>query len=388
MTRTSHGLRIAAILATAALGLTACGGTSDESSDTSTSPSEGAEAACGLKLGFMGALTGPAAGLGINIERGVELAIDQYNEEYPDCTVGLEKYDTQGDPTQAGPLARQAVNDDAVIGIVGPAFSGESAAVDPTFAEAGLPTITASATDPTLSEQGWDTFFRILGNDASQGPAAADYIKNKIGSTKVFVMDDATPYGKGLADQVRDTLGNDVVGDDEVQTGQTDFSASVTKVTSSGADTLFYGGYYPEAGPLIKQLRAANWKGTFITADGVKDPGFIEGAGKAAAQGTIITCPCIPPEQASGSFFKDYKAQFNVDPGTYGPEAFDATNVFLAGIEQGIDTRPAMLDFVTNYTGDGITKHIAWTSTGESKDIHVYAYKVNNGEIVYQSQIK
>jgi branched-chain amino acid transport system substrate-binding protein len=388
MTRTTHGLRVAAILATAALGLSACGGTSDEGGDSGSSPSEGAEAACGLKLGYMGALTGPYAGLGIEIEKGGELAIDEYNKEHPDCQVGLEKYDTQGDPTQAGPLARQAVSDDAVIGILGPAFSGESAAVDPTFADAGLPTITASATDPTLSEQGWDTFFRMLGNDATQGPAAANYIQNKIKSTKVFVMDDASPYGKGLADQVRDTLGNDVVGNDEVQTGQTDFSASVTAVKASGADTLFYGGYYAEAGPLIKQLRAANWNGQFVTADGVKDPGFIEAAGKAAADGTIITCPCIPPEQAAGTFFDDYKAQFNTEPGTYGPEAFDATNVFLAGIESGIDTRPAMLDFVTNFDGPGVTKHIAWTANGESKDIHVYAYKVENGEIVYQSKIQ
>jgi branched-chain amino acid transport system substrate-binding protein len=386
MTRTSHGLRLAAILATAALGLSACGGTSDDSSSSDTTA--GTQAACDLKLGFMGALTGPAAGLGINIEKGVELALDQYNQDNPDCQVGLEKYDTQGDPTQAGPLARQAVSDDKVIGIIGPAFSGESAAVDPTFAEAGLPTITASATDPTLSEQGWDTFFRILGNDATQGPAVAKYIQDTIKSTKVFVMDDATPYGKGLADQVRDTLGDDVIGNDEVQTGQTDFSASVTAVKASGADTLFYGGYYPEAGPLIKQLRAANWDGNFVTADGVKDPGFIEAAGKAAADGTIITCPCIPPEEASGTFFEDYKAKFNVDPGTYGAEAFDATNVFLAGIKTGIDTRPDMLTFVTDYTGQGITKNIAWTANGESKDIHVYAYKVVNGEIVAQNEIK
>jgi branched-chain amino acid transport system substrate-binding protein len=387
MTRTSHGLRVAAILAAAALGLSACGGTSDNNSSSSSS-SGGTQAACDLKIGFFGALTGPAAGLGINIEKGVALALDQYNADNPDCQVALVKYDSQGDATQAGPLARQAVSDEKVIGVVGPAFSGESAAVDPTFADAGLPTITASATDPTLSEQGWDTFFRILGNDATQGPAAAKYIQDTLKSTKVFVMDDASPYGKGLADQVRDTLGSSVVGNDEVQTGQTDFSASVTAVKASGADTLFYGGYYPEAGPLIKQLRAANWAGTFVTADGVKDPGFITAAGKAAADGTIITCPCIPPEQASGTFFQDYKAKFNTDPGTYGAEAFDATNVFLAGIKSGIDTRPAMLTFVKDYTGQGITKKIGWTANGESKDIHVYAYKVVNGEIVYQSEIK
>jgi branched-chain amino acid transport system substrate-binding protein len=385
MTRTSRGSRVAAILATAALGLSACGGTTDEGGGTDTTG--GTQAACDLKIGFFGALTGPAAGLGIAIEKGVELAVNQYNDQNSDCPVELVTYDSQGSETQAGPLARQAVQDDKVIGIVGPAFSGESAAVDPTFNEAGLPAVTASATDPSLSTNGWGTFFRIVGNDATQGPAAAKYIQDTIKSTKVFVMDDASPYGKGLADQVASTLGSSVVGTDEVQTGQTDFSASVTAVKASGADTLFYGGYYPEAGPLIKQLRSANWAGKFVTADGVKDPGFVEAAGKAAAEGTIITCPCLPPD-ASPQFLSDYKAAFHADPGTYGPEAFDATNVFLDGIASGIDTRPDMLDFVKNYDEQGVTKEVAFDANGESKNIIVWAYQVENGEIVGLNEIK
>jgi branched-chain amino acid transport system substrate-binding protein len=395
MTHISRRSGLAAIAAAALLALSACGGTTnDEGSSGSGGSSSGgggspsASAACDLKLGFFGALTGPAAGLGINIEKGVELAVDQYNAKSPDCKVQLVKYDSQGDPTQAGPLARKAVSDPKVIGVVGPAFSGESEAVDPTFAQGGLPTITASATATDLSTKHWPTFFRNLGNDASQGPGAAAYILDTLKAKKVFVMDDATPYGKGLAEIVKGKVGSKVVGTDEVQTGQTDFSASVTKVTSSGADALFYGGYYPEAGPLIKQLRNAGWKGTMVVGDGVKDPGYIKAAGKAAADGTIMTCPCLPPNLAPKAFFTDYKAKFHVDPGTYGPEAYDAANVFLNGIKSGIKTRPDMLNYIKNYNGKGISKQVSFTSTGETKDIHIYAYKVQNGQIVPLKEIK
>ena len=124
------------------------------------------------------------------------------------------------------------------------------------------------------STNGWKTFFRALGNDDTQGPAAAKYIKDTVKATKVFVIDDASEYGKGLADIVRSDLGSTVVGNDTIQQKQTDFGASVTKVTASGADALFFGGYDPEAAPLIKQLRDAGWKGTFVVADGVKSTGL------------------------------------------------------------------------------------------------------------------
>ena len=90
-----------------------------------------------------------------------------------------------------------------------------------------------------------------------------------------------------------------MVGNDTIQQKQTDFGASVTKVTASGADALFFGGYSAEAAPLIKQLRDAGWKGKFVVADGVKDQAYIDNA-QAAAEGTIITCPCVPAGRRSG----------------------------------------------------------------------------------------
>ncbi len=113
----------------------------------------GAAKCNGVAIGFFGALTGDNANLGVNIEQGVELAVDQFNTANPDCQVEVKKFDSQGSPDQAPALAKQAIDDASVIGMVGPAFSGESKVADPLFDEAGLPIITPSATNPALAEQ-------------------------------------------------------------------------------------------------------------------------------------------------------------------------------------------------------------------------------------------
>jgi branched-chain amino acid transport system substrate-binding protein len=376
-------LKFAVPLAVAALALGACGTTGGDSA--APAASGGAAAACDLKIGMFGALTGPNANLGIYIQNGVNLALDDYNKANPNCKVALENYDSQGDPTQAPALAKKAIDDKKIVGIVGPAFSGESKAADPAFAEAGLVHITPSATATKLSTNGWKTFFRALGNDNTQGPAAAKYIKDTVKATKVFVIDDASEYGKGLADIVRTDLASAVVGNDTVQVKQTDFGASVTKVTASGADALFFGGYDPEAAPLIKQLRDAGWKGTFVVADGVKDQSFIDNA-KDAAEGTIITCPCVPADVAP-AFQTAYKAKYNEDPNTYSGEGYDSAKILLDGIKAG-KTRETMLDFVKAYDQPGVTKQLKFDDKGEVKDVKVFAYKVEGGKIVSIGEIK
>lgn len=387
MIRITRSWRIGAAAIAAGLALSACGTTDDEGgTDDEAAGNGGGEAACDVTLAFFGPQTGPAAGLGAPIINGAQLAIDQYNED-AECEVGFEQIDSQGSPDQAPSLATEAASNEAIIGIVGPAFSGESAAAGPIFAEAGLPTVSGSATNPDLSTNGWDTFHRALGNDATQGPAAAQYISDTLQAESVFVMDDASEYGAGLAGIVEEELGDAVVDTDTIQVGQTDFSASVTKVNSSNADAVFFGGYYAEAALIVRQLRDAGYEGTFVVADGVKDPGYLEGA-RAAAEGTIITCPCIPAEDpAVAEFAEAYEAEFGGAPGTYAAEAYDAANIFLDGIGQGIDNREDMLAFINEYDEPGITKQLKFDETGEPADVHVYAYKVEGGEIVSDQEI-
>ncbi|NAZ76798.1 ABC transporter substrate-binding protein [Kineococcus sp. T13] len=385
-------VKIATPVAAAALLLAACGGTTGGSSDTSSSgaASGGGDCPEGISIGFFGALTGPDANLGVNINNGVKLAVEEHNAESGACQVAVEEYDSQGLPDQATGLATQAVGDENVVGIVGPAFSGESKVADPLFDEAGLVGITPSATNPALSENGWGTFFRVLGNDATQGPAAATYITDTLGKQKVYVVDDATEYGKGLADLVRQDLGAAKVKDNTVQKGQTDFSAVVSDIRGSGADAVFFGGYYAEAGLLLKQMRDAGLtqeQVAFVSDDGAKDQGLVEAAGGPAAEGAILTCPCLPPEEAEGTFAADYEEAYGTAPATYSAEGYDAATILLEGISEGNVTREDLLAYVKSYDAPGVTKQLKFDEKGEPSEISVWAYKVQNGEIVADQEI-
>lgn len=357
----------------------------------SGSDAGGSKAACDLKIGFFGPLTGDAAGLGIHMRNGTKLAIDQYNKDNADCKVQIEEYDSQGDPAKAPALAQKAVGDAKVVGIIGPAFSGESEVGNPIFDEAGLPAITPSATRPSLSTKNWKIFHRGVGNDTSQGPAAGRYIKNVLKAEKVYVIDDQSAYGAGLVDEVKKVIGA-VAGEDKIQVKQTNFSAQVTKVVGSGANVLFFGGYYTEAGLLLKQLKGAGWKGTMVAGDGVNDANFIKVAGEQVAEGTILTCPCAPATAAKGSFVTDYKAAFdNAEPGTYADVSYDITKIMLEGIKAGKGTRADLLSFINSYNGTGGATGVTYKfeSTGEldPAQVKVWAFKVNAGKVVPDIEI-
>jgi branched-chain amino acid transport system substrate-binding protein len=327
----------------AAMSLTACGTTAENGGTA-----DGGD--CSVKLAFLGPMTGDYANLGINIINGAKVALEEYNETDPECEVEIEEFDSQGDPEKAKPLATKIIGDEDIVGVMGPTFSGESDATGPAFAEAGLVTVSSSATNPDLTTHGWDTFHRILGNDALQAPAAAKFLTDTLKAKKVMVVDDASEYGKGLGDGIRKALGDVATESDQVQQKQTDFSATVTKAKASGTDALYFAGYYGEAGLLAKQLKQGGYKGTFVSGDGTLDPGFIEGAG-AAANGSYLTCPCL---WATGEWADKYKEVNGTEPGTYSGEGYDVANVFLQGIAEGHTDRESLLEWVNEYDADGV----------------------------------
>jgi branched-chain amino acid transport system substrate-binding protein len=332
----------------------------------------------GLALGFFGAYTGENSGLGIPIYNGASLAIDQFNQKNPDCKIELKKYDSQGSPDQAPQLARSAVGDASVVGMVGPAFSGESKAADPIFNEAVLPIVTPSATNATLQTNGWTIFHRMLANDAVQGPGVGKYIADTLKAAKVFVIDDASEYGKGLADQVKQTLGSKVVGSDTIDTKATDYSATVTKVKAANPDAVFFGGYYSQAGPLSKQLRDGGvTTAKLVFGDGVRDDKYVQ-LGGPAAEGALISCTCSP---SPADFAAAYKAKFNTDPSTYAPESYDSTLAFLTAIAAGKTTRKDINDYLKTIDIKGVTKQIKFDDKGEVAAKTVFIYTVKSGKI-------
>lgn len=202
----------------------------------------------------------------------------------------------------------------------------------------------------------------------------ANYLKNTLGYKKICVIDDSTDYGLGLATAVRDTLGP--VADSgcniSVKKGDKDFSAAVTQVKGISPDAVFYSGYYSEAAPLVQQLRDGGYTGVFSSADGTKDPEFVKQAGEASKD-AILACPCGP---ATGTFAEDYKKKFNTEAGTYSAEGYDLGTILLKGIDSGAITRPALLDFVKNYNGQGVARNYQWTDKGELTTNLIWIFKV------------
>ena len=332
-------------------------------------------------LAYAGAQTGPNAQLGVNIFNGIQLAIDQHNKANPGCQVQFKKFDTEGDPNKATGPVTQMVSEQDIVGVVGLPFSGESKATGNIFEQKGLVHITPSATNPTLTENGWTTFFRGLGNDAVQGPAAAKFLTGKLGAKKVYLVQDDSDYGIGLGTSTSAKLGSALAGTEKVTTGQKDFSAVISKIMNAKADAVFYAGYYAEGAPFDQQLVGKGFTGTFVAPDGVKDDQFIKQAGDAS-NNAYFTCPCIPGELIT-DFATAYKdVSKGAEPGTYSIEGYDAATVLLSGIDAGKQSRADLLAWVKAYDKDGLSKHYKWDAKGELQAPTVYGYKVENGKIV------
>jgi branched-chain amino acid transport system substrate-binding protein len=369
MFRSKKFLRgFAAFAGVAALTTTAACGSSDKG-DNGGDKGSASSSLCGKNLAFLGALTGDAGALGQNMVNGINLALKEYNDKNADCKITLKTFDSQGSPDKAPALATQIINDDTIWGLIGPGFSGESLATGKTFFEAGLPSISPSATNVTITQQGWTTWHRVIGNDDAQGAADAKYLTDTVGAKKIYVIDDGQDYSKGLAGKVKSSLGSAATASDQISVGQTDMSAVVTKVKAAGADAVFYGGYYTEAGLLAKQLRQGGFKGTFMSGDGAEDPNFVKVAGAAAANGAFLSAPAGPAPSGFGA------------TGLYATQAYDATNIFLAALEDGKDTPEDINSFIGSYTGDGASGPIAFDDHGDIKQSTIYVYKVADGKL-------
>ncbi len=325
-------------------------------------------------IAMAGALTGPNAALGINILDGAKVAIDKHNKANANCQVQLKQFDTEGDPQKATQVAPQIVGDTNVIGLLGPAFSGETKATGAIFLQANLLSLTASATNPALTTNGWTTFFRGLANDAVQGPAVANYMVKTLGYKKVCVVQDNSDYGVGLAETITAGLGDaaDANCGAKVKTGDKDFSAAAQLIKGEAPDAVFYAGYYAEAAPMVQQLRDGGVTATFVSADGSNDPQFVSQAG-SSSKDAILSCPCGP---APDAYKTEYKAMNNADPGVYSTEGYDLTTIMLAGIDSGITDRAGLVNFVKSYDGLGLARQYKWDATGELSSSLIWIYKV------------
>jgi ABC-type branched-subunit amino acid transport system substrate-binding protein len=353
---------------------------------------DAAAPACGFKLAVLGVLSGDNAGDGQTIRDAAKLAVQRYNDASSGCTAELAEFDTQnassGKDDQAAERAREIVADEKILGVVGPVYGSEAEDALPILEEAGVPVVSPSATEADLSQKGWKVFHRTLGTDIDQADAAVRYLTKVAKVGKTFVVDDGSTYGSSVAGEVHSKLGDGSAGTATIDsTGE--YADVVKKIVDSGADSVYYGGYYEDGGAFVKQLRQASRGLPIVSGDRVFTDLFVDSAGKDAAEGVVITCPCIPPSQARGSFAQDYKSRYNEAAGYYAPEAYDAANILLAGLHAGNGSRSDLLAFVDGYDGDGVSRHIRFGEHGDLDvpSLQVWSYKVVGGAVKVQAVI-
>lgn len=341
-----------------------------------------------LVLAFMGPLTGDGASIGRHILNGAQLAIDEAaaSRTLP-VRLELKPFDTQLDPAQARTLADRILEDDRIVGVIGPVASGEVKAVAPTFEQAGVPIVTPSASNTELARQGWKVFHRIVANDDVQSAELARYISGHLKATRLAIIHDNTEYGNGLAVLTKSSLearGVSVDIFDAIDPKGTDYSAVVNSVRARQSPVVFYAGLYNEAGRLVRQLRDAGVTATFLSGDGSKDPAIAAGGG-SATEGVMVTCACADPSVADDpkarAFTGAYTARFGQPPGTYAAEAYDAANLFIGAVRRGARTTTDVLAAIgpDMEVFEGLTKPITFTASGEIATSTVYVYTFTDG---------
>jgi branched-chain amino acid transport system substrate-binding protein len=374
-------LRLALPITVGALALTACGSSSGGKSSNGGGKKS-------YTLAYQGPLSGDNAQLGINMDNGVKLAVEQANKkgDLP-FTLNFTDSDDVGDPAQAPAAARKLIDNNSVVAVVGPAFSGATAASEPLFSQANLISVSPSATRADLTGLGFTSFVRVVTGDTIQGAKLADYVAKGLKSKSAYVVDDKSAYGAGLSKYVKEQLKTDGVTFKEEGLAPTkDYSAIATKVVGAKVDTLVYSGYFAELALFAKALKAAGFKGKIVSDDGAKDDQLIKQAG-AAADGIYLSCACGGPTPAGNAaadqFAKDYQAKFNAAPGTYSAEAFDAANLIIAAMKAGATTRQAITDAVKKTSGfAGVTHSITFDQKGEGGTGDIFMHQVKGSKIV------
>lgn len=365
----SKWLSLFAVLMAVTLLGAACGGDEDTPGDTAAPEDRD----CTWTIGTIGALSGDFAAIGQPIFNGIEHGVNTVNDNAGlACNLEIQSEDSQGSPDQAPQLAQSLVETESLVGIVGPYFSGETLATGDIFTDAGVAFLCPSCTNETIDDQGWNSFFRAVGDDALQGEQAAKYIDDGLNAGTVAIVHDNQDYSKGLADAVQKNVSADVAGPFIINPEEVDYSAVVSQVKDANVDAIFYGGYVPQAGPLAKQLQDAGVDATFLSDDGTKDNQFGELAGNAA-EGAQVTCPCADPAEVEGGaeFVSGMEEAYGEPPGTFAAEGYDSVQLIAEALKDFDadasidDVRAGIVEFLHNVDGQqGVVKAYTFGDTG------------------------
>lgn len=384
---------VVAALAVSGLALTGC----------SKNPSAGDNV---IHIASASPLSGGTANAGKDNESGARLAVEEINAK-GGVDVGGKKYlidliseDDGADAKQGTIVAQKITDNKAIIAVVGHYNSGVSMAANPIYAKANVVQITPSATNPDVTVKspktanGVTSVYRMVAHDGMQGPALAIYA-NKKGLKKLAIVDDATTYGKGMADQVEKKareLGIEIVSRESATDKTTDFKAVLTQAKASGADGLMWGGLDDTAATFAKQARELGITATFLMPDAVCTDNYISLAGDAA-KGTICSVTGIPlSEMKEGMAFKErFEKRFNGQKVQgFSPFAYDAILTLVEAIKKAGTTTDAakIAQAMVGIQAQGLSGAISFQPNGERADTVITILEEDGKAFVPVDKIK
>ncbi|WP_420036544.1 branched-chain amino acid ABC transporter substrate-binding protein [Streptomyces sp. cg28] len=394
-------LAATAPLLACSLVLTACG---------SRDEGDGGDASGGtttVTIGYDSPLSKDLAAVGLGMRNSAELAVKQANKEklVPGVSFKLQAKDDQGTPNIGQQNAAAFVSDKSVIGVVGAYNSSVSAAMQSTLHDARMVQISGANTAATLTkgadytdspERQYDNYFRTISTDDVAVPVTAEYLYKDLKIKKIAAVDDKKTYGAQIVDDFTTAykkLGGKVVLHQSINPDESDYSAVVNTVRSSGAKGVFYGGEYPQAAALKKQLVAAGFDGPMGGGDAVKDDQLISLAGAKAADNTCTHSDGAPIDKmtTAKSFVSAYEAAgYQQTYGVFGIYTYDATTALIKAVGDAVKAndgkvgdvtqlRPKVVEAMAKVSFDGATGAIGFNEFGDSTNQVISINCVKNG---------
>ena len=383
---------VLSVLVIASMALAACGGGGGGASST-------------LKIVSSLPMTGSSLTQTQTIVNAMQLRLEQV--EYKACggkyTIEYEAWDDasaalgQWDPAIETENANKAAADASIIAYLGTFNSGAAKLSIPILNQAGpLTMISPANTNPALTKgpdgkRLFDTYFRTCTTDAVQGPFAAQYLLGA-GIKSVATIHDKKTYGQGLVDAFTVEFkkgGGTVVAAETIGENDKDFSAVISKIKPNSPAAIYYGGEYPQAGPLSQQMKSQGLSVPLMGGDGIYDPKYVELAG-ATANGDLSTSVGAPTEstEAGRKFLDQYKAAGFAEPAAaYGGYAYDAAKAIIEAAKTALkdakdvkSARAAELTALGKVSFDGVTGKVAFDEFGDTTSKILTVYKVDGGK--------
>jgi len=346
-----------------------------------------AHAAGSIKVGVAGSLTGDQGAMGQELKNGAIIAVEEWNAKGGLLGQKIEIVwgDDQHDPKQAVAVANKFVNE-GVAGVIGHFNSSCSIPASNIYRDGKVVQLTPASTNPQFTERGLWNVIRVCGRDDQQGGVAANFIVKRLKKSRVAVLHDKTTYGQGLADETARALEKARVKPvyyGSITQGEKDYRPVLTAIKQSQPDALFYGGIYPEAILLTKQMRELGMHTIFISGDGVWAKEFIEIAGKAAEGAFITFTPNQTKIKEAQGVIRRHQEKFGTAVGAYTVYSYVAAVLLFEAITATQSTDGVKIaDYIKQTKWKTALGPIQFDKKGDVLVSPYVVWEVKNGKFV------